>query len=537
MAGPQTSTVEVGPWETGVTLSGDGRWDTWTMVALLAVTIFGAVIRARGLASAGLFRDDAWVALSSHVGLGTAWHMWVTAPGFGLVERTWMIVGPSRTWWYQLLPYVCSVAAVPAIFFLARSFRLGRWVALALAVVVCTSPICVEWSTAVKEFPFDFLLSCLLIALAEAARRRPERRPLVAFAAASAAAFVVSASLGVVVVALWAALVALTVRDRPALRRTLAAGAATAAVCGAVVVVFYARLSPNLTRYWNGYYIRHSSARAVASSLAHTAKNLVVPHLLGLPSSPSALGILVVVVWAGLSLVALFSDRAMLGPALAVVAAFVASAAQLAPLGTGRTDEYLYPPLLLLVAAGASRIPALASAAFPRTPITRVRTAVVAAIGLVSLLAAGVLIQHAERFTFTYPGVDVPALAAKLHLHEQPGDHVYVTLLTRYPWAFYEDFPPHVKFGPKWLTGFTVVSTDPRVFIEPDDYPTAAQRARWVNDMSAYPRVWLVETTPISRRREISKVFRRAGWLPVKTVYAPGCAATLFVRPSDSAVP
>ena len=173
-------TADAGVGEGGAQGTGhhDRRWDVWTIVALLVITIVGAVIRAKSFANTGLVPDDAWVALSSRVGLGTARHMWVTAPGFGLVERTWMVLGPSTTWWYQLPPFVFGVAAVPAIFCLARYFKLGRCSALALAVVVYASPTCVTYSTRVKEYPVDFLLSCLLIALAEAARRRPARDSL-----------------------------------------------------------------------------------------------------------------------------------------------------------------------------------------------------------------------------------------------------------------------------------------------------------------------------------------------------------------------
>ena len=334
----------------------DRRWDVWTIVALLVVTIVGAIIRAKSFANTGLVPDDAWVALSSRVGLGTAWHMWVTAPGFGLVERTWMVLGPSTTWWYQLPSFVCGVAAVPTIFCLARYFKLDRCSALALAVVVCASPTCVTYSTRVKEYPVDFLLSCLLIALAETARRRPAREPLFAFAAASVGAFVVSASVGVLVVALWAALTVAAVRDRPALWRVLVAGVATASVCGGVAAVFYAHLSPTLTKFWttNGAFIEHSSLHRFASSSIDTAFRLLADLLWASTQAPavSAFGLLIVVVWAGLSLIALRRDPAMLGPALAVLVAFVASAGSVCPFGYG---SYRRVPLPTPAPVGGDR--------------------------------------------------------------------------------------------------------------------------------------------------------------------------------------
>jgi hypothetical protein len=517
----------------------DRRWDVWTIAALLVVTIIGAVIRAKGFAHTGLVPDDAWVALSSRVGLGTAWHMWVTAPGFGFVERTWMVLGPSTTWWYQLPAFVCGVAAVPAIFCLARYFKLGRCSALALAVVVCASPTCVTYSTRVKEYPVDLLLSCLLIALAEAARRRPAREPLLAFAVASVGAFVVSASVGVLVVALWAALVVAAVRHRPAPWRVLVVGVATAAVCGIVAAVFYAHLSPTLTRFWttNGAFIEHSSLHRFASSSIDSAFRLIADLLWASTQAPSlsAFGLLIVVVWAGLSLIALRRDPAMLGPALAVLVAFVASAAQFAPLGTGRTDEYLYPPLLLLAAAGARQLLAPAGAALVPSSTTAVRMATIVALGLVSVLAAGALMQHAYSNARAYPGADLPALATELHRDEVPGDHVFVDEVTRYPWAFYEDTPLRLEFGSDWSTGFTVMSTDRNVFIAPsEDYEGGAQLARWADDMAAYRRLWYVWTKPRSQFSASYEVFLRDGWRPVQTIQAPGCGATLLVRAADA---
>ena len=161
-------------------------------------------------------------------------------------------------------------------------------------------------------------------------------------------------------------------------------------------------------------------------------------------------------------------DPAMLGPALAMVVAFVGSAAHLAPLGTGRTDEYLYPALLLLLAAGAVGVLTPVRAAFDRTSTAAARTAAVG-VGVVAVLVAGVLVQRAYSNALPYPGADVPALAAALHREEQPGDHVFVNETMHYPWGFYQDTPLRLEFGTAWSTGFTVVSTDPAVFIVPSE--------------------------------------------------------------------
>ena len=180
-------------------------WALLSLLTLIVITAIGAVIRYNGFTSYGVWRDDAWAVLSSRVGIGTAWHMWVTAPGFYFIERTLLVLGPSGTWWAQLLPFVAGVACIPAIYALARYFGFSRGGGLILGVLVAASPVCATYSTRVKEYPVDFLTACLLIALAERARRR-RNPPLLALGLTSVVAFLVSASLAPAIVALWLAL-------------------------------------------------------------------------------------------------------------------------------------------------------------------------------------------------------------------------------------------------------------------------------------------------------------------------------------------
>ena len=63
-------------------------------VILLVLVGAGTAMRAQGLTTLGLYRDDAWADMSSRVGIGTAWHMWVTAPGFFFLERSFIGLHP-----------------------------------------------------------------------------------------------------------------------------------------------------------------------------------------------------------------------------------------------------------------------------------------------------------------------------------------------------------------------------------------------------------------------------------------------------------
>ena len=70
---------------------------TRTLVALGLLTAGGAALRAHGFSRLGFFRDDAWVAISAHQGLGRAVHMWTSAPGFYFALRAFILIGPRTT--------------------------------------------------------------------------------------------------------------------------------------------------------------------------------------------------------------------------------------------------------------------------------------------------------------------------------------------------------------------------------------------------------------------------------------------------------
>ena len=76
-----------------------------TAIGLLAVVALGVIVRIPGLTETGLWRDDAWTALASKVGLGTALRISTTTPGFAVAERTWIGFDPGSSLWAQLLPW------------------------------------------------------------------------------------------------------------------------------------------------------------------------------------------------------------------------------------------------------------------------------------------------------------------------------------------------------------------------------------------------------------------------------------------------
>jgi hypothetical protein len=160
---------------------------------------------------------------------------------------------------------------------------------------------------------------------------------------------------------------------------------------------------------------------------------------------------------------------------------------------------------------------------------------VAVSLGLAAALLSALYIDHAYTTRASYPGVDVQGLAAQIRQHELPGDHVFVSELMRYPWALYEDQPLVVQLGEDWSTGFTVVSTNPNVFIAPSEfYEEASRPEAWARDMTRgpYTRLWYVWTSPLVGYNPSYAALEDDGWRPVRTLTAADCAATLLVRGS-----
>ncbi|HEY1652448.1 MAG TPA: glycosyltransferase family 39 protein [Acidimicrobiales bacterium] len=461
------------------------------------------------------------MALSSKVGIGTAVHMWVTAPGFYFIERGLMGLRPNSTWWAQLIPLAAGIAAVPATYWLARTFSLGRRVALMLALFVCVSPVTVMYSTRVKEYGADFLLSCLLLWCTEVARRRRTDSQYRLLAVISVLAFVVSASVGPEIAATWTALALLSGTWEHLRRHVLPVAIVVAVGCCAIAGTFYRHLSPYIGKPWIGWYVVHTSPTAFIGSVVVTLWRLF-GDLFDVPRWSPTLDLLVFIGFCGLLVAGLSRGRAMLAPACLVVAALGSSAMGVTPLGTGRTDEYLYPALLVLVGSGIARVASPVLSSMSRA--TRYATFAVA------VLVGAVMVAHALVSAPPYPGVNVGQLAAEVQHAEQPGDHVVVGELMRYPWALYEDRTPHIEFGPDWSTGFTVVSTDPSTFIVPSEpYEGGSRPTQWAAQLSTNRRLWFVGTSP-HPSSPTYKALRRLGWRPVRTLRAPGCAAILLQR-------
>jgi hypothetical protein len=470
---PPAATLDL---ERGTTSS--HRVSTIEVLGVVGLVALGASTRARGFTGYDLWFDDAWAAMPARVGLSQAIHMVLTAPGYGLAMRSWIRLDPATTWWAQLPAYVLGLLAIPAVYALVRWLRNPRWVAFAAALVVTASPLLVQYATRVKEYPFDLIAACVILALAERARRGPSTHRLATLAAASVAAIFISAGCAPVVAGAWLALSLALLRDAR-LRRPLAAClVATASGALVVWVVFLRTLPRVLTTNWRrrGFLVDYRSLPRAERSLSlifggflHAVFGYPVPASFyrGSPgvhdAGALAVGMALLCVAILVPLVASIRRgvTAELASALALLVAVVLSVADRVPLGDGRTDEVLYPALLVCLAAAVRAV-----SPHVRRTIGEGAPAKAASGAVAGVLLVGAVVFGADH-PAVYPTISLRGVDGGLAKLVRPGDVVFVDTFNSFGWCYYALTPCRVQVGgtPVWPQGFRPVSTTSTTFI------------------------------------------------------------------------
>ena len=101
---------------------------------------------------------------------------------------------------------------------------------------------------------------------------------------------------------------------------------------------------------------------------------------------------------------------------------------------------------------------------------------------------------------------------------------------TRYPWALYEESNVHVEFGRGWGAGFTVVSSQPDVFISPTEpWEDGYQPATWASNVTDAGRLWYVGTWYLTHNEDpVYQALLAAGWKPQQEFDGTGGFVVLF---------
>lgn len=515
---------------------------------ILILAAFGALIRAHGFSNLDLWHDDAATAASARVGLAQALHVGLAAPGYFLALRPWFQLHPLSTTWLQIPGFVLGVAAIPVTWLLLSWMRLPRWAAVGGAVATTVMPIMVQYSTRVKEYPFDFLAGCALLALHELVRRSPSVRSFWALAVASSLAVFASGSCGVVVVGVWLVVGLQVAQDRSLWRSALLAGSATFASCLAVWMLFLRHLPSALRAVWRyqGFLFDLHSRASIEKSISLVFGGFV-HGALGVPTSQTffrfhlgfhslpvtAAGLVifgVVILVPGGVAVRARSVTPALSSVVILTLAVLLTLAGVSPLGDGRTDEIIYPAFLVCLATtvaatgpwwrrlgkkvGRARRPLAASAA--------------------SLLVVGAL-SHGALHPANYPALNLRGLVSELHPHLDQGDLVAVAPFNAYTWCYDELSRCTINSAsnPQWPLG--PKSRQKSVFI-PTNFVTVLPQLTVAQ--STATRIWYIgydygtyEVSAITSAQDrpvptqMLRVLRRDGWVPATT--EPGQPAHL----------
>lgn len=453
------------------------------VIGVLVVTALGLWCRVKGLTHGSLYRDDAWVALTSRVPWHDAWRMVGTAPGFVLFERFWVgLVAPS-TWSEQIPTLVASVVAIPVVAAVAWWWGLRKWTVVIVTLLIAIGRINVEYATHLKPYATDVIAGALTLWGAERFRRGKSAWP---FAVVAVVGLAVSFSVAPVVAG-GAVVMAVEGLRKRRLGSLWGPGLLVAVPIGLLYWRVRGGISPQLKKSWAANFFDLHSLHAFAHSVQSIFSGLVwgftdtTPHF-HVPGLSKAIiaGVLVACAIGALTL------RRSAVPLAGVVAAVVASAAQLEPLGTGRTDAYLYPAIALLFALGIEVVGDLAG------NVVQVGRPVVTVLVLAAVLFLAVDVADHRP---TYPGGSITPVAqlARTELHSHGG--VIIEGTARWPWTLYEEHPVHLVFSPLYNTGFAPVSTTPGVYIMPgSEIEGGYDPVTAVDAVSRYHQVLYVRT-------------------------------------------
>ncbi|MEI8050358.1 MAG: hypothetical protein WCI12_02860 [Actinomycetes bacterium] len=438
---------------------------------LLCLVLVGAIVRATGLTDGSLAPDDTWVALTNLYSFSNTTHMLVTTPGFTLFEHLWTGLEPNSAWFAQLPTLVASAGGIVGCFFLVRFYRYPAWVALIAATIFTISDESTTYATALKPYAFDALLTMVLLWLGERVRRGPNWTTFATLGLASVFCAFISFSSAVVVVGVYLVLVGTVVAHRANIRQFALATLPVALCIGLIYVgIIRSGVTTTLSAFWRNHYIDLSSPVALLDSSLHAAHGLVYLQLGFTPTAPDLqlLGVLYAGVLCGAIVIgATWSWRRNMMPLGILTTAVVLSMLHKIPLGSNRTDGYLIPTMLLLVAGGITSIAQFASRR--RETVRRISVAAL-------LVCAAVLLALRVASNPTYPGGNIsPAIASVDQDLRNPDVVVLIEATARYPWAYYADRSATLILGPSFNTGFSVASSRRRIIIAPTSFAEAAE--------------------------------------------------------------
>jgi len=358
-----------------------------------------------------------------------------TSPfGFYLLEKVaTLALGPS-TLALRLVPLLCGLISLPLFLACARAFNERRARPLAVGLFALSGPL-IYYSSEVKPYAGDLAIALALTLLARTALAPDAPRRRLAWLAAAgalalwfsyAAPFVLA---GVALCGLGSALARLRIRELGEWTALAALWFASFVALWQVSIAELARIDwlvADLHQHWTDQFVPLGAqalpwlARAFVELFAWPA---------GIPAVLLAAPLFLVGSWTTAT-----SDRAGLFLLLApLLLACAASAWRLYPFG-GRAILFAVPPVMLLIAAGATRV----ARATPRPTL-----ALAVAASALLFEPAFAALTHLTR-PHIYPPHRTPQELARaidhVEQHWRDGDHLYVHFEAQWAFDYYRRF-------------------------------------------------------------------------------------------------
>jgi hypothetical protein len=435
-----------------VRLRDHARRERWFLLATGFVTFLGALFRASTLSSGSLFRDDAWVALTTQHDVTTAWRMVGPAPLFTMVERGWIGLQPHCTLWAQTPTFLVSISAIALVALGLRYLGLSEVASVFGALCIAVSKTDINYATHLKPYAHDLVAATVILVAAQWWSRGRSAWPF-----ALLALLCLATSLTVLPLVAGVALVMSYQAWRDERLASLRwPGLTLASVMVGLYFAVRRGLSPALKESWSANFVNFHSPSLFVHSSWNILQGLVAgffdttPHL-HIPGF--AKGVLVLFIL--LAILGLWRRREpALYAAAAVVGAVVACLSHVVPMGTGRTDAYLYPAIALLVGNGIDVV---------RHELSRHRRywsfGFLVLLGLISLVGVNDRLAHRAH----YPGGDIRPVAAEVRNFVHAGGSVIIEGTAQWPWVYYEAPHASLSFSTLYNTGFTTNASSPHI--------------------------------------------------------------------------
>ncbi len=425
-------------------------WRIATVLTVATIAVRAAWARLPGWNPESLWHDDLVYAAIIRADL---WSMLTVpihvAPGLFVIWRGFYELFPDPEWSLQILPFACSIAAIPVMFLVVRRLTGDLSMGLLAAAVTALNPLLAHYSVFVHQYPFDFLVTAMFLLAAVELLKDPsciELRRFSRFAAVAGVAplFSVTSVMVSFPVVHVAALVTLRdwVRDRSRMFAVLVIVSAYDLAVFVCYLLLRNRTNDGIRggRFADGFMPLDSFSDAW-SFLTENGLQLLKLSLASWEQTgiryPVAVWMPDMVSWPVpfllLGLIWLLACRPTRPCGLIVVglyAAFVAaSALDVYPLGTGRPDIFAFPVGILLFAAGVR----LVTEPFPRTALCRL-----------ILAAAAVWVSVVHPLEVEYRESNAAYLAETLAANARPLDGMILTWPTSFVAAFYGPWPVDV---------------------------------------------------------------------------------------------